>query len=113
MTADAIDALVTTDPEVAVPVFEYLKDAVVEEPIFNLVVEETAIAEADQPVIVRAEPERAGRIFVDGTDAIDHSTLGHRVGDELPVFELRQCPVSANPESVLIVFINDHHVVVG
>src|SRR6201999_946557 len=39
--ADSIDALVTANPEVAVTVFENLKDAVVEKPLLHPVVEET------------------------------------------------------------------------
>src|ERR1044071_5885432 len=112
LTTDAIDASVATDPEIAVPVFERLKDAVVEQPMLHLVVEETAFAKSGQAVVVRAKPKRAVGIFVDGPDAIARHTLSHSVGDELSVFELRQCPVGSEPELALPVFMNHHHVVV-
>jgi hypothetical protein len=58
MAADAVDAFVTTDQEITAPVFQNLKDPVVEQALFSPVVEKLAVAEPAQSVVISPDPER-------------------------------------------------------
>src|SRR4029078_3074362 len=57
--AHAINAAIAAHPEPAVVVFQNLKHAVVEEPLFSCVAREPAIPEPSEPAFIRANPHCA------------------------------------------------------
>src|SRR5262245_44932232 len=73
--ADAIDTLVAADPEITAPVFEDLKDAVVEQPLLRPIVGKLAVAQPAQPVVIRPDPERPFDVFIERAHLVSHESF--------------------------------------
>jgi len=103
---EKIDALVAAHPEIAAPVFQNLKHAVVEQAIFHGVAGEAAILEARQAAVIRADPENSLGVFVKRPEVIARQSVLFGVGGEPSVSGARKPAPRSEPEIAGAVFQN-------
>src|SRR5262249_11319966 len=98
VTADARDAAVRSHPEIAVVVFENLKDAVVMETLAPRVARQPIAGEAIQTAVVGADPDHAVGVLMDRADPAADEPVALLVSDESPAGETGDSPERADPE---------------
>src|SRR5262245_51238592 len=103
---DAVDAPVAAHPQIAAPVLQDLKDAVVEQPVPDRVAGEFAVLEPAQAAVVSSDPERAVAVFVKRAHAITRQSLRLSPRGAAAVFETDQPAVGADPERAVATFDN-------
>src|SRR4051812_4907106 len=102
LAAGGKQSLRATHPEIALAVFENLKNAIVGQPVLRRDGDESAILEAIQAAVARAHPERPFAVFVERADARIRQALLACVGGELVVFETVQTArARADPQAAV------------